>query len=74
MCRSRLTNPFEPRQVFCLQRLGVGAAVVLDRAHRRDDHCNVRPQTRLTALDVDKLFRAEVSTEACFRHHIVSQL
>ena len=60
---------------FSLPRSGdVDAAVVLDRAHGRDDHRRVRLEARLAALDVHELLGAEVGAEAAFRDDVVGEL
>ena len=64
----------ERLQVFLAEVRDLDAAVVLDRAHRRDDHRRVRLQARLAALDVDELLGAEVGAEAAFGHDVVGEL
>ena len=44
------------------------AALVLHRAHRRDEDDGVRAQASEAALEVDELLRAEVGAEAGLRH------
>ena len=51
-------------QVLLREVLGLGAAVVLQRADRRDQHDEVGPQSRLAALDVDELLGAQVRAES----------
>ena len=55
--------------------LGIGAlggpAVVLERAHRGHQHDHIGPQAIHAALDIQKLFRAQVRAEARLRHRIV---
>ena len=61
-------------QVLC-RELGLGhAAVVLEGAHRCNQHHRVGAQACHAALDVQELLRAQVRTEAGLGHHVVSQL
>ena len=46
--------------------------VHLQRSNGGDNHRRAGFKTRLAALDVKELLRAEVSAEACFCHHIVA--
>ena len=51
----------------------IGAAVELQSPDRGHDHHCIRPQSRPTALDIQKLFGPQISAEARLRHHIVPQ-
>ena len=64
----------ERLQVFLAEIRHLDAAVVLDRAHRRDDHRRVRLEARLAALDVHELLGAEVGAEAAFGDDVVGEL
>ena len=48
--------------------------MVFERAHRRNDHNGVRVQVCQAALDIQKLFRAEIGGEARFGDGIVREL
>src|SRR5947208_608933 len=65
---------FQRLQVLLRDRLEVGAAVILHRANRRDDHGGSGPQARLAALDVDEFLSAEVRAEAGFGDHVIREL
>ncbi len=65
---------FQTGEILDLQRLDVGATVVLERTHGRDQHDNVGPQAGFAALDVDELFGAEVGAETGLGDDIVGQL
>ena len=60
-------------QVLLAEIRHLHAAVVLDGAHRRDDHRRVRLEARLAALDVDELLGAEVGAEAAFGDDVVAR-
>ena len=62
------------RQIFGVDLLQVGAAVILQGADGRDDHHRRRTQSRLAALDVDELLGAEIRSESRLRDHIVGEL
>ena len=65
---------FQSIQILRVQ-LGLGhTAVVLQRAHGGHDDHGVRAQPRQTALDVQKLLRAQVRAEAGLGDDIVAQL
>ena len=57
-----------------VERLQLDAAVVLQRAHRRDDDRRARLQAGLAALDVDELLGAEVRAETGLGHDVVGEL
>ena len=62
------------RKVFLLEIFLFDAAMHLERPDGGDDDDAGRLQTRLAALDVDELLRAEIGTEARFRDDIVGEL
>ena len=65
---------FERGQILGVQ-LGLGhAAVVLERAHGRDEHDAGGIQTGLAALDVEELFRTQVGAEAGLGDRDIGQL
>ena len=55
-------------------RLVVPAAVVPERAHRRDDHDDVRLETADAADDVHELLHAEVGGEARLGDEVLAEL
>ena len=65
---------FQRVHVFRLQFGGRHAAVIFKRAHRRDKHRAGRTEARHTALDVKKLLRAEIRTEARLRDAVIRKL
>ena len=71
----KVRNPlFERFRILFAERILLRAAVVFERAHRRNDHNGVRPQVCQTALDIKELFRAEVGGEARLGDGIVREL
>ena len=57
-----------------LGEVGLGhAAVVLQRAHRGDDHHRVGLKTGEAALDVEELLRAQIGAEAGLGHAVVAE-
>ena len=54
--------------IFPLDLRSGRAAVELQRLDRRDDHHEIGENARRAALDVEKLFRAEVRAEARLGH------
>ena len=44
------------------------------RADGRDDHDRVGLHVRVTALDIEELFRTQISAEAGFRHGVIAEL
>ena len=56
----------ERREIADAERALVGAALHLERAHRRDEHRGFRVQPADAALDVEELLRAEIGAEARF--------
>ena len=64
---------FQCRQVFLAQLLFGHAAMHFKRSHGRDNDCRPRPQAGKTALDIQKLFSAQVSAKACFGYHYIRQ-
>ena len=64
----------ERREVLGPESVLLRAAVVLERAGRRDDHDRRGRQIRRAALDVEELFRAEVRAEAGLRDDVVREL
>ena len=66
-------TPAQGRRVLRGQLGLIGAPVEFqgpDRGH--DDHC-IRPQSRPTALDIQKLFGTQIGAEARLCYHIVPQ-
>ena len=61
-------------RVLAVDVLDLGAARVLQRARRADEHRGARAQARLAALDVDELLGAQVGAEAGFRDDVVGEL
>ena len=75
MWRSRFAIPAWSAFRFSLARSGdLDAAVILDRAHRRDDYRGVRLETGLAALDVHEFLGTEVRAEAGLCHDVVGEL
>jgi len=68
-----VTPFFERGQVLLGDGLQIGAAVVLHRAHRRDDDA-AEPQARLAALDVDEFLRARSAPKPASRDHVIREL
>ena len=58
------------RRQICLRN----AAVVFQGTYRRHKHYRIRLQARLPAFDIEKLFRSQVSAEACLSDHVICQL
>ena len=65
---------FKRFEIFRAERVLFHAAVVFERAHRRNDHDGVRVQLCQTALDVKELLRAEIGGEARLGDGIVREL
>ena len=61
-------------EVLEVERLHVHAAVVLQRANRRNDHHRIGPQPALAALDVDELLGAQVRPKTGLGDDVVGQL
>ena len=62
------------RHVFLIEAVLLHAAVVLERADGSHQHHAVRVDARRAALDIDKLFRAQIGAEARLGHGIIAQL
>lgn len=54
--------PLERRQILLFERPLGGAPVMLERPHRGHHHHGIWPEPRLTAFDIEELFRAEIRT------------
>ena len=65
---------FQRGQILLRELLQLGPAVILERADRRDQHDEARPQAGLPAFDVDELFRAQVRAESGFGDDVVREL
>ena len=62
------------REILVPEIRDLDAPVKLQRADRGDNHPGRRLQTRLAALDIDKLLSAQVRTETRLCDHIVGEL
>ena len=57
--------------IFLGKRRALHATVHFQRPYRGHDYRNVRAQTRLPALDIEKLFRPQICAEACLGYHVI---
>ena len=60
------------RQVLGVEFFQIATTVVLERANRAHQHHRRWTQAGLAALDINKLFSAQVGTKASFGDHIVA--
>ena len=73
--RRQVDKPAPQRRLVRARCFGLGhAAVIFERAHRRDQHNRRRRKPRAAAFDIHKLFSSEVRTEAGLCNHIIGQL